>query len=184
MLFEEKEVLLKDGRTAVLRNARAEDSEALITYLKVTARETPFLIKEPEEITLSAADEQAFIKSKNDSERDLMLVAFVDGEHAGNCSFAPVSSFSRYSHRCSVAVALYQKFWQLGLGRLMLTEILKQAADCGYEQAELEVAAANTGAISLYESLGFVRYGTLRHDMKYRDGSYGDTHLMVKYLEK
>ena len=41
MIYQDKEVKLKDGRSAVLRNARVEDSADLIEYLKTTATETP-----------------------------------------------------------------------------------------------------------------------------------------------
>ena len=46
------EISIKDklGRTVILRNARPEDSAALIEYLKTTSAETPYLIREPEEI--------------------------------------------------------------------------------------------------------------------------------------
>ena len=36
MIYQDKEVKLKDGRSAVLRNARVEDSADLIKYLKTT----------------------------------------------------------------------------------------------------------------------------------------------------
>ena len=41
MIYQDKEVKLKDGRSAVLRNARVEDSADMIKYLKTTATETP-----------------------------------------------------------------------------------------------------------------------------------------------
>ena len=46
------EISIKDklGRTVILRNARPEDSAALIEYLRTTSAETPYLIREPEEI--------------------------------------------------------------------------------------------------------------------------------------
>ena len=42
----------KNGREIVLRSAEVTDAESLIRYLKITAGETPFLTREPEEITL------------------------------------------------------------------------------------------------------------------------------------
>ena len=49
------EISIKDklGRTIILRNARSEDSTALIKYLRITSAETPYLIREPEEITIT-----------------------------------------------------------------------------------------------------------------------------------
>ena len=86
MRFGPKEIIDKNGRKVILRNAEVEDAEALIEYLKVTTGETPFLIREPDEVTLSLEQEQNFIKDKIDATRELMLIATIDGNHIGNCS--------------------------------------------------------------------------------------------------
>ena len=41
----------KKDREIILRTAEESDTENLIDYLKITAGETPFLIREPDEIT-------------------------------------------------------------------------------------------------------------------------------------
>lgn len=182
MKYPEKQIQMKDGRRAILRSARTEDSAALIEYLKRTAAETRFLLKEPEEVTFTPEQERAFIQMQLDSGRDLMLLAMVDGKLAGNCSFASLGPWQRYRHRCNVAIALYRAYWGLGLGRQMLSEVLEQARLCGYEQAELEVMAGNANAVALYQSMGFEVYGRRKRDMKYKDGTYEDAYLMVKPL--
>lgn len=178
----QKTITLADGRNCVLRNARLEDAEALIKYLKVTAEETPFLVKEPEEITLTLEQEKEFIQKRIDDEKELLLIAEIDGEHAGNCSVMATSSLSRYRHRCSLGIALYQKYCGLGIGKQMFQTILEVAKDCGYEIAELEVVSTNIHAVHMYESFGFEIYGTQKHNMKYKDGSYADAHFMMKEL--
>ena len=44
------------------------------------------MIREPDEISLSMEDEEKFIQAKIEDDKELMLVAFVDGKHVGNCS--------------------------------------------------------------------------------------------------
>ena len=61
----------KIGREVILRNAEESDAVALIDYLKITTNETPYLIKEPEEITITLEQEKSFIQSKRDA--DLLL---------------------------------------------------------------------------------------------------------------
>lgn len=51
MIFAPKEITMKNGCTCTLRNACAEDAAILIEYLKKTTGETPFLAKEPDEVT-------------------------------------------------------------------------------------------------------------------------------------
>ena len=182
MLFEEKSIQDKLGRTVVFRNARPEDATDLIKYLKTTSAETPFLIREPEEITITKEKEEQFIQAKIDAARELMLVAFIDGKHIGNCSLMSIAPYKRYSHRCDVAIALYKEYCGCGIGKAMLQTVLDVAKSVGYEQAELEVMAENTDAISMYEKLGFKKFGTFPDNMKFADGSYMDAHWMMKKL--
>ena len=178
------EISIKDklGRTVILRNARPEDSAALIEYLRTTSAETPYLIREPEEITITEEQENKFIQAKIDAERELMPVAFIDGKHIGNCSLMSIAPYKRYSHRCDVAIALYKEFCGCGIGKAMLQTVLDVAKNIGYEQAELEVMAENKDAIAMYEKLGFEKFGTFPDNMKYAEGSYMDAYWMMKKL--
>lgn len=178
------EISIKDklGRTVILRNARPEDSAALIEYLRTTSAETPYLIREPEEITITEEQENKFIQAKIDAERELMLVAFIDGKHIGNCSLMSIAPYKRYGHRCDVAIALYKEYCGYGIGKAMLQTVLDVAKNIGYEQAELEVMAENKDAIAMYEKLGFEKFGTFPDNMKYADGSYMDAYWMMKKL--
>lgn len=158
------------------------DADDLIQYLKTTTAETPYLIREPEEVTLTAEQEANFIQMKMDDPRELMLVAIVDGKHVGNCSLMSCGNYRRYQHRCEVAIALYQEYCGSGIGGMMLKTVLDVAKDCGYEQAELEVIDGNEPAIGLYHKLGFEEYGRFPNNMKYADGTYVDSHWMMKVL--
>ena len=182
MICEPIEIQDKLGRTVILRTPTPDDADALIQYLKVTSAETPYLIRESEEITLTHEQEVTFINSSITSERSAMLIATIDGKHIGNCSLQSLGNFKRYAHRCEIAIALYQEYCECGIGKQMLETILKIAKEIGYEQAELEVVSTNTPAIRLYESLGFEIWGTQPHSVRYRDGSYADDHFMVKRL--
>ena len=57
MIVHSKIIKDKKGREIILRNAVEDDAEKLIDHLKITAAETPFLIREPDEITLSIKQE-------------------------------------------------------------------------------------------------------------------------------
>ena len=111
-----------------------------------------------------------------------MLIATIDGKHIGNCSLMEIAPYRRYSHRCEVAIALYQKYCGCGIGKIMMQTVLDVAKDLGYEQAELEVISDNKTAIALYEKLGFEKYGCFPKNMKYADGTYADADWMMKQL--
>ena len=54
----EQENIELNGQVLVLRNAEEEDAEQLIEYLKTVSRETKFLVKEPEELTMTVEEER------------------------------------------------------------------------------------------------------------------------------
>ena len=180
MIVKQKEFDL-NGRKLVLRNAVEDEAEMLLKYLKQVYAETPFLIQEPDEITFTIDDEKKYIKENNDSDSDLLLIGMLDGKHVGNCSLMG-NHARRLKHRTSLGIVLYLEYTGLGIGRIMIEEACKIAKENGIEQVELEVAANNRNAISLYNKLGFEKVGTLPNNMKYADGTYTDVHFMVKYL--
>ena len=173
----------KNGNIIELRNAEVQDAEELIEFLKVTNAETPYLMCEPDEITLSLEQEKEIITGKQNSERELLLLSFENDRHIGNVSLMRVGTSRRYDHRCSIAIALYKEYCGRGIGRAMMETILDTAGKAGYTQAELEVVTGNTRAVRLYESLGFVKYGQLSCSMRYKDGSTVDSFLMVKRID-
>lgn len=182
MEYTGKEILLKNGKTCLLRLAEESDAEILLEYLKATSGETPYMIREPEEVRTSVEEEVAFIRKNREDPRALMLLAFVDGKHAGSCSFGGASERNRMRHRCTVGISLYRDFWGQGIGTALMNEILSGAKTAGFEQAELDVVSTNAKAVGLYKKLGFEITGTLPRAFKYRDGTYADFLFMVKDL--
>ena len=143
MRFDPITVQDKLDRDVVIRSAEVADAEDLIRYLKVTAGETPYLMRDPEEINMTLENEIEFIQSKIDDEREILLVATVDGKHVGNCALVSFGDYKRYAHRCVVAIALYEEYTGCGIGRMLLESVLSVAQGAGYEQAELDVMAGN-----------------------------------------
>src|SRR5699024_3982855 len=117
----------------------------------------------------------------NNSEHNLLLIGLLNGEHVGNCSLMRMD-LKRYQHRAIIAIALYQKYTGLGIGRIMIEKIFSIAKAQGIEQIELEVAASNQKAVALYKKLGFETFGTFPNNMKYKDGTYETAHWMMKKL--
>ena len=177
VLAEENYIL--DGKKIVLRSARLDEAQMLIDYLKTVTNETRFLMCESDEIAYTTKDEEQFIKKHNESKDSLVLLAFVDGEYAGNCSFESKAGSRRARHRAGIGIALFQKFTGFGLGKLMLKKLLEEIKRLEFEQAELTVVGGNKRAYHLYESLGFKECGRIPNANKYDAGTYAEDIIMV-----
>ena len=72
---------LPDGRQVFLRFPDPElHAQPLIDFLKAACGETPFLSKDPDEITFTPEQEKAFLRNINEDPKGLMILAEVDGE--------------------------------------------------------------------------------------------------------
>lgn len=182
MIIQPIEKKDKHGRTIVMRGPKESDAEKLLNYMRITTSETPFLIRDPDEVIMTVEQEKEFLRERIASDKELLLLAEMDGKHVGSASLMANGPYRRYAHRCSLAIALYEKYWGAGIGEMMLEVLLSEAKKLGYEQAELEVVTTNHRAIALYKKLGFEKYGTLPNNMKLADGSYADADWMMKKL--
>ena len=182
MKFEHKKVMLKDGRECVLRPTTAEFAQEMIDYLKLTAEESPFLLRNPDEVRYTLEQEEEILNYLYEDERSVMMLALVDGKVAGNCSINGLGGKRRIMHRCGLAIALKKEFWGLGIGSAMIEYLTELAKQIGYEQMELEYVEGNDSARKLYEKCGFVETGKHIRAMKYDDGTYRDEFIMSKLL--
>ena len=73
MRIEEKKINL-NGHELILRNAKESEAAMLLEYLKTTCGETRYLVKEPEEITLTLEEEIACIEDQNSSENNRLMI--------------------------------------------------------------------------------------------------------------
>ena len=181
MIYQEKEIRLKDGRTGQLRSPKTEDAPQMLAYLALTAGETPYLIRYPEECTETLEQEAAFLKQMADSPIDMMIICEVDGKIAGNCRLARHGRI-KTRHRAGVAIALKKEFWGLGIGTAMFEEMILCARNWGVTQLELEVIDGNERAMGMYRKMGFQIAATKPDALRLKDGTMLSEHIMIKKL--
>lgn len=181
MDYQQKQVLLKNGQSAVFRAPNEKDGQAMLDYLKEICAETDFLASFPEEIHFTAEDESKYLQDILDSPNRLMIVCTVDGELAGNCQIVFMTSM-KTKHRAAVMIGLRKKFWNLGIGSAMFSELIEIAKAKGIAQLELEVFEHNRRAMALYRKMGFEVMATHPDAFRLRDGSSQAAVFMRKVL--
>lgn len=184
MDFKERTIILKDGRECILKPNLPEYAAEMIDYMKKTAEETDYLLRNPDEINYTEESEQDILKNLHDDPYAIMMVPVVEGQIAGNASINGIGTKRKIRHRCSLAIALYKEFWGLGIGKAMLEYMTELAGEVGWHQIDLEVVAENERAINLYKKMGFKETGRRHNALLFDDGSYHDEILMYKSLIK
>ncbi|MGI6440720.1 MAG: hypothetical protein ACOX00_02110 [Peptoniphilaceae bacterium] len=86
MFIQECEYVLKDGRKALIRSPRDEDIQGILDFLYISAGETEYITRYPEECNQYTPEgEKALLDRINASKNEVMLVCLVEGKVAGNC---------------------------------------------------------------------------------------------------
>jgi len=185
MVVDDVKFLLKDGREAVLRSPREEDVESTLEYLYVSAGETEYILRYPEECgKYTAEGEKKLFEQKNASPHEAMLMCVVDGRVIGNCEIAFYRGM-KTKHRATVAIALISEFWNQGIGTKMFETMIRLAEEREeVMQMELEFVEGNSRARHLYEKMGFRIAGVHPNAIRLKDGRLLNNYLMIREMKR
>ncbi len=185
MMIREFGFLLKDGRNALIRSPKDEDVQGMLDYLYISAGETEFILRYPEECSKYTAEgEKSLFDRINASDNEAMLVCLVDGKVAGNCQII-WSKGMKTRHRAAVAIALLKEYWNQGIGTRMFQELIRIAEENpNILQMELEFVEGYTRARALYEKMGFRITGVRPNAIRLKDGTLLNEYSMIREIRR
>ena len=105
-----KTVVLKDGRTCILRSGTERDGQGLLTLYIRTHEQTDYLSAYPDESSLTAEEEAAFLKEKAESPDEIELLAELDGNLAGIAGISRVGRREKVRHRAMFGISVDRDF--------------------------------------------------------------------------
>lgn len=184
MKYKAKEVLLKNGKKILLRSPEVEDAQKMLLYLSTTAMESDYMVRMPEECRNDLKEEEVWLENMIKNQRQGMIVADHENQIIGSVSYAPVLDRIKIKHRAGLGIALFKEYQGIGLGSILMEEVLCEIKKAGFEQVELEVVSKNEKAIQLYQKFGFEKVGCIPHGFKLKNGQYMDLIMMVRKMEE
>lgn len=174
-----KEAILKNGKKCILRSPSSTEALEIIEHMRITSDETDNMLRYPDEITVTEAQQAEHIENIISSDNSIMISAIVDNKIVGNAELRPVFTLDKGKHRAEFGISIQQHFCNYGIGTHLVSALLETARIIGYEQVELDVVCDNAPAIALYTKLGFTIFGTNNKAYKRRSGDYQAMHLML-----
>ena len=185
MIVHDIEFQLKDGRNALIRSPKAEDIKGMLEYLFISAGETDFILRYPEECSKYTPEgEKELFDRVNASDHEAMLVCLVEGKVAGNCQIS-WSKGIKTRHRASIAIALLSEFWNQGIGTKLFEEMIRIAENNpDILQLELEFVEGNSRARALYEKMGFRITGVRPNAIRLKDGTLLNEYSMIREIKR
>jgi len=171
----------KNGAEILIRNGTYSDGSAMRELYVRTHTETDYLLSYPDENTRDADLEGRLLDAKAESEKEVELIAFVDGKAVGAAGVSAVGTKYKVAHRAEFGICVLKEYWGLGIGRALTEACIRCAKSVGYAQLELEVAANNERAAAMYKKAGFTEYG--RNPKGFNSRISGFTELVSMRLE-
>ena len=185
MKIQDIEFTLKDGRKALIRSPRDEDIRGMLDYLYISAGETEFILRYPEECREYTPEfEKAFIDRVNASDSEIMLLCLVEGKMAGNSRILWNTDI-KTRHRANIGIALMSEYWNLGIGTKLFQEMIRIAEENEYIlQLELDFIEGNARARALYEKMGFRITGVKPNAIRLKDGTLLNEYSMIREIRR
>ena len=153
------EITIKNGQKCIIRNGTFEDGPEVSTFFTTTHGETDYFLSYPEESTRDDEKQSNYLKETTESDREIELLAIVDGKVVGMAGFNAIGSKYKVRHRAEFGITVSKNYWGQGIGKAIMNACIECAKEAGYIQLELDVVADNTRAIELYKKLGFIEFG-------------------------
>lgn len=170
-----KEAKLKDGTKILLRPMVAEDQDALYTFFKSVPKEDARYLRDDVASRLIVEE-----WTKNlDYTRTLPVLALKNGTVIADATL----NRRRYGwkwHLGTVRLFVHRDYRKVGLGQLMIKEIVDIAFKLELEKLIAEVPDVNISAINAFTKAGFYRAATIPNLVKDRENRPLDVVVMIK----
>lgn len=175
---------MSDALELTIREAIPSDAAELLTVSRKIGEETEFLVMDEKGIHLPEELLAIQLADLYESDTNVLFLAFLGDQIVGQASLKSASE-KRIAHIAELGVSILQAYWGLGLGTILMEELLEWAEASGkIFRVELTVQAQNTRAIALYEKFGFKQEGILERGARGNDGRFLDVVLMSKMIDE
>ncbi|MFO1240314.1 MAG: N-acetyltransferase family protein [Sphingomonadaceae bacterium] len=105
------------------------------------------------------------------------VVAELDGKVLGYAYATQFRDRPAYAATCENSIYVHPEWIGQGIGRLLLTELIDRARECGFKQMIAVVGGGEPASVGLHEKLGFEHAGRMK-SVGHKFGRWLDTVYM------
>jgi RimJ/RimL family protein N-acetyltransferase len=157
----EKSITLKSGLQLEIRIPTIEDAQSVLNFISIISGESDNLTFGPGEFGISLEQEKNYFSKLKDDEDNIFVIGLIEDEIV--CvSDMSTGKRKRMSHAGEIHISVQKKYWNHGIGRIFLSELIKWGKEVRkLRKINLQVKEGNDPAIHLYTSLGFQEEGRI-----------------------
>ena len=169
-----KEIVLEDGRKAVLRAPDWHDLDDFLSLINELVDEHADILRSTHSSHSEEAEWLGDRLTAIEKGNLIALVADIDGRVLASADIAQRTPENpEHSHVGVLGIAILKNAREIGLGKVLMDSLLQLAKQTGLKVIILDVFATNAVARRLYEKVGFVEVGKIPKAIN-RDGKYID----------
>ena len=167
----------------LIREAEVEDAAALVSFLNRVSVETDFTSLDGDGILLTSEEMAIFLNKQASWDNRITLLAFLNDKIAGIVNIT-ADQRKRVRHIGDLFIVIGKKYWNNGLGSLLLEEVVEWAQASGIlRRLQLTVQTRNLAAVHLYQKHGFVIEGRQERGAYIEEGDFIDVYLMGRLID-
>ena len=167
----------------LIREAEVEDAAELVSFLNRVSVETDFTSLDRDGILMTDTEMELFLDKQAHSENQITLLALLNDEIAGIVNIT-ADQRKRVRHIGDLFIVIGKKYWNNGLGSLLLEEVVEWAQASGIlRRLQLTVQTRNQAAVHLYQKNGFVIEGRQDRGAYIEDGKFIDVYRMGRLID-
>lgn len=167
----------------LIREAEVEDAAALVSFLNRVSVETDFTSLDGDGILLTSEEMAIFLNKQASWDNQITLLAFLNDKIAGIVNIT-ADQRKRVRHIGDLFIVIGKKYWNNGLGSLLLEEVVEWAqASSILRRLQLTVQTRNLAAVHLYQKHGFAIEGRQERGAYIEEGEFIDVYLMGRLID-
>jgi len=172
------EAILKDGTKILIKPMVAEDQEALFEFFKAVPEDEARYLRD---------DVKSKIIIENwvrnlDYNKTLPILAMKDDVIIADATINRRRSGWKW-HLGTIRIFVHNDYRNIGLGQVMLDEILRIAYRLGIEKLIVEVPDTSTAAINMFTKTGFHKAALIPNMVKDRQNMPVDLAVLIKDIK-
>ena len=167
----------------LIREAGPNDAAALVSFLNRVSVETDFTSLDGDGILLTSEEMAIFLNKQASWDNQITLLAFLNDKIAGIVNIT-ADQRKRVRHIGDLFIVIGKKYWNNGLGSLLLEEVVEWAQASGIlRRLQLTVQIRNLAAVHLYQKHGFAIEGRQERGAYIEEGEFIDVYLMGRLID-
>ena len=167
----------------LIREAEPKDAAELVAFLNRVSLETEFTSLDRDGILLTSEEMEIFLNKQASSDNQITLLAFLNDKIAGIVNIT-ADQRKRVRHIGDLFIVIGKKYWNNGLGSLLLEEVVEWAQASGIlRRLQLTVQTRNLAAVHLYQKHGFAIEGRQERGAYIEEGEFIDVYLMGRLID-